>query len=79
MEYECRSALEGVIMWWKSAKLWITVLNELVSIALLVLIAAGYAPATLELVSTLSALVLQLVAVILGAIWGVEVGMRKAS
>jgi hypothetical protein len=65
-------------MWWKSAKLWVAVVSEIVSIVLLILPAAGVVPATVELVATVAGMGLQMLALILGAVWGQEVGVKSA-
>lgn len=63
--------------WWKSAKLIGAILAEFVSIAILILTAAGYTPDQLEFVSTIAGLVLQLVSMILIAMWGEGVGFGR--
>jgi hypothetical protein len=64
--------------WWMNVKFVVAVLSELLSLAVLILSAASIPLPVIEQVQAIAALVLQLVALVLGTWWGAEVGERRA-
>ncbi len=62
--------------WWMNVKFIIAVATEIVSLGVLILSAAGIPLPVIEQVQMIAALVLQLIALVLGTWWGFESGVK---
>ena len=65
--------------WWLNVKFVLAVLSELLTLAVLIMTAAGVPVPLIDQIKDISVIVFQLIALVLGTWWGNEVGVKRTS